>query len=291
AYPDPRLRDVKIDSSSSGRKELAHWITSPYHPQTARVMANRIWLHLFGQGLVTPPNDFGVYGQKPTHPALLDHLASRFRDDLDWSIKALIREIVLSRTYQLDSSPTNLKEDPENRYLTRHLRRRLDAESLRDSILHACGTLDPTPAEGSDIRHLEILVNRAPNLHRPSIHRSVYLCYLRNSPPQELTAFDLPLATKPLAQRNETMLPSQGLFLLNSEFMLSQAQALAHSLSHTLSADEKLSLLWQAVLARTPRTEEREAALALLQQTPESDHPWQVLTQALLASNEFRYVD
>src|SRR5690606_29724622 len=109
--------------SSSGRKELAEWLTRPDHPQTARVMANRIWLNLMGEGLVATPDDFGVYGARPTHPELLDWLAQRFVDE-GWSIKRLIRTIVLSRTYQLSSEgPSQLLEvDPENKLWARHTR-------------------------------------------------------------------------------------------------------------------------------------------------------------------------
>ena len=113
---------LAIDSGDSGRASLAAWLTPPNHPQTARVMTNRIWLHLFGRGLVTTPDDFGVYGARPSHPELLDHLAQRFVDQ-GWSMKRLIRSIVLSRTYQLDSrcDTTNASRDPECQRLTHHL--------------------------------------------------------------------------------------------------------------------------------------------------------------------------
>ncbi|MEO8497626.1 MAG: PSD1 and planctomycete cytochrome C domain-containing protein, partial [Planctomycetota bacterium] len=130
----------EIDPQQSGRLQLAEWLTSDDHPLTARVMVNRIWLHLFGEGIVRTPNDFGVYGQRATHPQLLDHLASRFVRE-GWSIKRLIRAVVLSRTYQLSSqaSAEIIDADPQNKLLARHSRRRLDAESLRDSMLKVSG--------------------------------------------------------------------------------------------------------------------------------------------------------
>ena len=132
-----------IEKSQSGRLELAYWLTDAQHPLTARVMVNRVWLHLFGEGIVRTPDDFGVYGQRPTHPWLLDYLASRLVRNR-WSIKELIREIVHSRTYQLSShlSLSLRNADSENRLLTHHQRRRLDAEALRDSMLTASRQLD-----------------------------------------------------------------------------------------------------------------------------------------------------
>ena len=172
---------VEINAAQSGRLELARWLTNHRHPLTARVMVNRIWQHLFGHGIVDTPYDFGVYGARPTHPQLLDHLASRFVRG-DWSVKQLIRAIVLSRTYQLSSLADDalLTKDSSNELLTRHNRRRLDAESIRDSMLKAAGQLDLQPGDGSLVRHRDILVNLAGSLHELSNKRSVYLCYLRS---------------------------------------------------------------------------------------------------------------
>ncbi len=221
-----------VNDKQSGRRQLAAWLTSPSHPQTARVMANRIWMQLFGQGIVATPDDFGVYGARPTHPELLDYLAERFVRD-DWSIKRLIRSVVLSRTYQLDSRCEEqlVRADPENQWLARHNRRRLDAESLRDSMLQSSGNLDLRWGQGSAIEHNESLINWPPgeatNLHRDSNHRSVYLCMLRHSPPPELAAFDLPDGVAASSQRAVTTLPTQALFLLNSRFVVEQAEAMA----------------------------------------------------------------
>ncbi|MDF2378229.1 MAG: PSD1 and planctomycete cytochrome C domain-containing protein [Verrucomicrobiales bacterium] len=287
AYPDKTLGELTIDPSGSGRRELAKWLTDKKHPQTSRVMVNRIWLHLFGKAIVGTPDDFGVYGEKPTHPELLDHLAARFSGDHDWSIKSMIHEIVLSRTYQLDShaSPESIAADPENIWVSRHTRRRLDAESIRDAILKVTGNLNPEPADGSPIRHLDILVNRAPDLHQPSNHRSIYLCFMRNSPPRELAAFDLPDGLTVTGKRDETMLPTQGLFLLNSPFIKNQADYLARS------SGDNVREMWRRVLNREPSQTELAGARYLLENTEPEERAWPVLAQALLATNEFRYVD
>ncbi|MCB1233820.1 MAG: PSD1 domain-containing protein [Verrucomicrobiae bacterium] len=295
------------DRGQSGRLELARWLTRKDHPLTARVMANRVWHHLFGQAIVGSPDDFGIYGDRPTHPELLDHLASRFMAE-GWSVKKLIRSIVLSRTYQLDSAaPERLIEaDPENRWLARHSRRRLDAESIRDAILRASGDLDLTPGDGSIIRHRDILLNLAGNLHEPSRHRSVYLCMLRNSPPPELAAFDLPDGTKVTGERDVTTLPTQSLFLINSPFVVEQSRILARRLIGGTAASDPESAAAEAirrVLNREPASGEVERAVALLRdvdaalQNREPDaklraeSAWTTLCQGLFAASEFRFVD
>jgi hypothetical protein len=297
--------DTSTDSSTgmpiapdeSGRRQLARWLTHDDHPLTARVMVNRIWLHLFGEGIVRTPNDFGVYGERPTHPELLDHLANRFVHE-GWSVKRLLRAIVLSRTYQLSSLAPDAARaaDPRNLLLARHNRRRLDAESLRDSMLRVSGRLDLQPAEGSIVRHRDILVNLAGSLHQPSNHRSVYLCYLRSSPPEELAAFDLPDFTAPVGQRDVSTVPGQALHLFNSPFVIDQAGWLARAV---LPADQddaaRVRFAFRRVLSRDPDEEELRGAMDLVQATkPESgsdERVWAGLCQALLILNEFRYVD
>jgi hypothetical protein len=293
AYENQALCDISIPQEQSGRRQLAEWLVHPQHPQTARVMVNRIWAQLFGKGLVATPDDFGVYGEKPTHPELLDHLATSFVAEHHWSVKAMIRSIVLSRSYQLESRAAAgaIKSDPDNRWLARHLRRRMDAETLRDSILKASGDLNPEPANGSPIRHLELLVNRAPNLHKPSNHRSVYLCMLRNSPPEELVAFDLPDSLKVAGKRNETMLPTQSLFLLNSDFVTAQAQTFANSLDAKSETEARIQSVWKRTLNRVPTPTELSDARFLVDTMQPRSQAWPALCQALLATNEFRYVD
>jgi len=294
-----------IDPTSSGRLALARWLTRGDHPQTARVMVNRVWIHLFGRGIVTTPDDFGVYGSRPSHPQLLDHLATRFVQD-GWSTKKLIRTIVLSRTYQLSShaSEASIDADPEARWMSRHKRRRMDAETLRDSMLMVSGQLNRTPGEGSAIQHMDVLVNKHGSLHKPSNHRSVYLCMMRNSPPPELAAFDLPRFINVKGQRNVTTLPSQSLYLLNSRFVVQQAEHFARRLvaSDAETDEARVHVAYQLALNRQPRSNEAESAVALVRSasasTGDADRDegkdvgaWAVLCQALLASNEFRYVD
>ncbi|MDA1161642.1 MAG: PSD1 and planctomycete cytochrome C domain-containing protein [Planctomycetota bacterium] len=288
---------LKIDPKQSGRLQLAEWLTQPDHPLTARVMVNRIWLHLFGQGIVGTPDDFGVYGERPTHPELLDHLANRFIND-GWSIKRLIRSIVLSRAYLLSSDAADavIKADPENLLVARHNRRRLDAESLRDSMLTVSGQLNLEPADGSIIRHRDILVNLAGNLHQPSNHRSVYLCYLRSSLPPELAAFDVPDFTTVTGQRDVSTIPGQALHLFNNPFVIDQATHFAHSITNDAADNEiRIRLAFRRALNRDPMQNELDQATELVESTAaelKSDEvAWISLCQALLITNEFRYVD
>lgn len=288
---------LNINAKQSGRLELAKWITDKQHPQTARVMVNRIWMHLFGNGIVRTPDDFGVYGERPTHPELLDHLAFRFMEN-EWSIKQLIRSIVLSRTYQLSSfaKESLIQADQENLLYARHSRRRLDAESLRDSILLVSGQLNPEPAKGSIIQHRDILVNLAGNLHQPSSHRSVYLCYMRSSLPPVLAAFDLPDFLKPIGQRKESTVPGQALHLFNNPFVVEQAGYLARLvMSESRQPETRIRYAWNRVLKREPDSDEVEYAISLLKMIKtESKNElvaWSSFCQGLLATNEFRYVD
>ncbi len=307
---DAVLAELAIEPAASGRAALAAWLTDPNHPQTARVMANRIWLHLFGRGLVTTPDDFGVYGARPSHPELLDHLAGRFVDQ-GWSMKRSIRAIVLSRTYQLDSrcDAETAQQDPDHRLLTHHRRRRLDAEALRDSMLQASGAIDYAPAKGSAIEQVDALINWPPgeatDLHRKIPNRSIYLCMLRHAPPKELAAFDLPDGVGIAGQRESSTLPAQTLFLLNSDFVVEQADTLAERLLQFESIEDRqrIEAMFAAILHRSPSDDESAQTLAFLRQTDlqlaeEVTEPnrlrqraWATVCQALLMTNEFRYVD
>lgn len=300
---------VKVNQKQSGRLELAQWLTHPTHPLTARVMVNRVWLHLFGQSIVDTPDDFGVYGARPTHPELLDHLARRFMTE-NWSVKKLIRAIVLSRTYQLNSQATaaQTQADPENRWLTRHNRRRLDAESVRDSILQASGELNLSPRHNSDVAQLDTLINWPPGesaiIHRPNNHRSVYLCLLRHAPPLELSAFDLPAGVRVMGRRHITTQPAHGLYLLNNPMVVNQSNRLAVKLLEEASSDHVARVNWvyRRVLQRDATKEELNRAIELVKETQneldsgilKSDREtraWAALCQGLLASNEFRFID
>ena len=301
ALQPPATPEFAVSTRESGRLQLARWLTSTARPLTARVMVNRVWLQLFGRGLVGTPNDFGVYGERPTHPALLDHLADRFINE-GWSIKRLIKAITTSRTYRLTSrdTPERVAADPENSLLSRHLRRRLDAESLRDAMLAASGQLDRSPGDGSIIRHRDILVNLAGNLHEPSNRRSVYLCYLRGSPPPSLAAFDLPDFSEPVGQRGVATVPGQALHLFNNPFVVGQAEHLAQRIySMATTVETRVDLAFRFALGRSPDRRERERATAVLaglqssldEGETDSLRAWTGLCQGLLMTNEFRYVD
>lgn len=288
---------IAIDPQQSGRLQLAQWLTRPDHPLTARVMVNRIWMHLFGEGIVRTPDDFGKYGALPTHPELLDHLAIRFVND-GWSIKQMIRAIALSRTYQLSSraSENLIKADSPNLLGARHNYRRLDAEALRDSMLQVSGQLDLRHGDGSIVRHRDILVNLAGNLHQPSNLRSVYLCYLRSSPPPELAAFDLPEFTAVTGQRDVSTVPGQALHLYNSPFVIDQASCFARRVvSEGSDSEARVRSAFRRALGRAPDERECAHALQLVQSSNEDplaeDQIWSSLCQALLITNEFRYVD
>ncbi len=296
--PDQQDADVAPpDVKQSGRLQLAHWLTRPDHPLTSRVLVNRLWQQAFGEGLVRTPDDFGQYGERPTDPQLLDHLATRFVAD-GWSIKRMIRTIVLTRTYRLaaDADAKLLAADPQNLLFARHDRRRLTAEALRDAMLQTSGRLDRTPGDGSLVAHRDILVNLAGNLHVPSNHRSVYLCYLRSSPPPELAAFDLPEFTTVAGRREISTIPGQALHLYNSPFVVEQAAHFARRVTKESSDPvSRVAAAWSAAYGREPSDEERRQAVefvsAAAAELRSTDKAWSALCQALLISNEFRYVD
>jgi hypothetical protein len=303
----PTAVNIAVDPKQSGRLQLAQWLTRPDHPLTSRVMVNRVWQQLFGEGIVRTPDDFGVYGERPTHPEMLDHLAVRFVKG-GWSLKHFIRTVVLSRTYRLASAcdPSLRERDPENRMLARHSRRRLDAEALRDAMLHASGALDAQPGRGSLIQHSDVLINKMGNLHQSSPHRSVYLLMLRNSLPPELTPFNMPDGTAVTGKRDVTTLPTQALYLLNNRFVVEQAQALADRVIASSAGDDdqaRIRAAYRRTFAREPQPLEIDRARDFLRDadlsrvSAETDdrtrnrRVWAAFCQALLASNEFRYLD
>ena len=256
-----------IGSGESGRRELADWLTSKGNPLIARVMVNRIWLKLFGEGLVASPNNWGTTGQAPSHPKLLDHLALQFMSD-GWSIKKTIRRIVLSDAYQRSSEmhPENYERDPDNKLLWRFTPRPLDAEALRDSILAIGGGIELRRPYGSQISETgDNRVGRGFNQDRLKAdvrYRSVYLPILRDDLPDALGLFDFadPNASKP--KREATNVPSQGLYLMNNPVVLIEAAAMAKNLIKEFSDRE--SQIWNAFLrafGRQPDENDRRAAM------------------------------
>lgn len=256
----------------SGRLQLAQAVST--HPLAARVAVNRVWLHLFGSGLVRTPSNFGKVGDTPGNPQALEYLAWRFRES-GYSIKALIREIVLSATYQASAagSEANEKIDGENRFFWKMNRRRLDAEAFRDSLLAAAGTLD---FEGFGKPSLSVT-------DPTNARRTVYARAGRFRQDETLSLFDFPSASVTCEQRVSTNVPLQKLYVLNSEFVKGQATALA------ARAGQDLDALYRFALGRTPSA--REAAQAREFLAGEDKQAWIQLAQVLLSSNEFAFVD
>jgi len=298
---------AKINTKQSGRLELADWLVHDDNPLTARVMANRVWYHLTGRGLVTTPDNFGAMGQRPSHPELLDHLALKFRQN-NWSVKSLVRTIVLSRTYRLSSSPTTAgtARDPDNTLFWRMNHRRLDAESIRDAILTASGQLDPTPRKQSIISEIgDANVGRNANLTRrineSNRHRSVYLPIVRNRLPEMLRLFDFAEPSIIVGRREVTTVPAQALFLLNSSFVIEQSDHMARRiLAGSTDNPARVRQAYQQALGRTPSDAETAAATGLVRDTiaslPSGDdagkqlQAWSGLCQSLMACAEFRYL-
>ena len=291
---------AKIAPGQSGRLELANWLTAPENPLTARVMANRVWQHLFGEGIVSTPDNFGATGERPTHPDLLDYLANRFVAN-GWSVKQLVREIVLTRTYQLNSASDakNFAADPDNNFLWRANQRRLDAESIRDGILAVSGRLDLQAPHGSPISTLgDTDLGRAARttLKGDSRHRSVYLPIVRDMLPEALDLFDFAEPSLVVAAREVTTVPSQALYMLNSPFIRENAAAFAKRFQGT-SADpkERITAAYLTAFSRPPTAAEITRAESYLktQATERGGSTESALTtfcQALFASAEFRYV-
>jgi len=288
-------------SKQSGRLELAQWLTHRDNPLTARVMVNRVWQKLFGRGLVTTPDDFGVAGAKPSHPELLDYLALRFMEQ-GWSVKQLIKEIVMSRAYQrgTDQSEFSQQSDPENIWLWRMAPRPVEAEVLRDSILALSGQLDPYPPKQQFLERFHPQKDAELNTFKPFLtseaivdhHRSVYLPVVRGTLPEIFAAFDFAAPERPMAQREESVVPAQALFLMNNGWVLEQARhAAIRLLSDTSLADDtqRLRRLYERAFFRAPTPAEQSRALAFLQ-TAEPEPAWTSLCQTVIASAEFRVV-
>jgi hypothetical protein len=282
-----------IPSSSSGRVELAQWLTRKDNPLTARVAVNRVWQTLFGRGIVTSPDNFGYLGDRPTHPELLDWLAVRFMED-GWSMKKVIRRIVLSRTYQLSSEHhvANYKNDPDNRFLWRQNLRRLEAEAIRDGMMVVGGTLKFDPPSGSASQAAGA-ARRPSYTLRDSPHRSIYLGLPRGAAvPEILSIFDLANPNLVVAQREVTTVPSQALFLMNSPFVAEQAKGLAKRVVDAPNLDDagRVDLAFTLAFGRPASAKEREKVLAYVGKNASSPL-WAGACHALLASAEFRYLD
>jgi cytochrome c553 len=290
----------KIDAKHSGRLELARWLTQKENPLTARVLANRIWFHLFGTGIVETVDNFGVLGKTPTNPQLLDALA-RYVMDHDWSVKQTIRAVVLSRAYQLssDHSDANYAVDPANTLTWRMNRRRLDAEVIRDTTLAASGLLVlERPAPILDPKENGELGRNVPvgSTRSADSHRSVYLPARRGLTNEMLDLFDAADSNLVVGQRDVTTVATQALYMLNSPFILEQADAIAERVlgqDRSSDAAARVDRLYRLILARPAAEQEvsRGTAFVKSYSSDASDESaaWSALAQVLFSSAEFRY--
>jgi hypothetical protein len=298
-----------FSKASSGRRELAEWIAARQNPLTARVYVNRVWHYLIGVGLVRTLDNFGSTGELPSHPELLDDLATRFMDG-GWSTKTLVRELVLSRAYRMnsDDNPQAAAIDPENRLLWRMNRVRLDAESLRDAMLTVSGQID-LRIGGPNISSAK-LNEKSDNGQSTEyeydfadVRRSVYTPAFRNRMHELFEVFDFADPNSSVARRNVTTVSPQALLMLNSTFLMQQARLAAERAlrSNNLSDEQRVEKAFRELLGRPPSNEERQIALAALTLEPGGAggvdfdaarlDKWQGLYQGLFGCIDFRYLE
>jgi len=294
-----------VKSSGSGRLELARQMTDPAtNPFIARVMVNRVWHHLFGRGLVGPVDNFGVLGEPPTHPDLLDFLADRFVRD-GWSLKRLVRDLVLSRTYRMSTlgDPAAAAADPQNLHLHRARLRRLEGEAIRDAMLNVSGRLDRTQFGPSVPIHLTPFLD---GRGRPTSgpldgdgRRSIYLGVKRNFLSPMLLAFDTPIPFSTVGRRQVSNVPAQALILMNDPFVHQQAGAWAKRvLGEPGSTDERLTVMYVAAFGRPPTADQTTACREFLTEQAAryradvtDRRPWADLAHTLFNAKEFIYLD
>jgi hypothetical protein len=296
-----------FDSTGSGRLQLADLIASSSNPLTARVMVNRVWLHLFGQGIVATPDDFGRMGESPTHPQLLDYLAAGFVED-GWSIKKLIRRIVLSRTFRQSSRPDDqaAKIDPGNQLLHHYPAHRLSAESVRDTILAVSGRLDRKRYGPSINPHRKKEIDYRKLWSGPldgDGRRSIYTKVTRMEGPQFLELFDFPNPTVTRGSRDRTNVPAQALALLNDPFVIDQARFWAEQLvaSDDDSFADRVQSMFLRAVGRSPNEAELQRFVSLVRRL--SDNPsateaallkdksvWQDAAHAIFNMKELVYI-
>ena len=309
----PRRALTLVDSSQapfavqgSGRKELAHSIASSENPLTARVMVNRVWHHVFGRGLVETVDNFGVQGKLPTHPELLDHLALQFMDR-GWSVKSLIREMVLSQAFQRVSSGSEkaMSMDPENLLLQHYSTRRLEAEAIRDAMLFVSGRFNPEMyGEGVPIYLSEFMKGRGRPAQSGPLdgdgRRSIYISVRRNFLSPMMLVFDMPIPFTTFGRRNTSSVPAQSLTLLNDPFVSQQAEVWARHvvLLKELDATHRIRHMYREAFAREATDIEVEEGIGFLESQAEyyalaSDgwlndvRPWRDYCHAVFNMKEF----
>jgi len=339
---------VSIPAKASGRLELGRWMASDDNPLSARVMVNRVWQHMFGNGIVRSPENFGATGLAPTHPELLDYLALDFQNN-DWSVKTLIRKIATSRIYRSDSefSASSFQVDPENQFIWRMEPRRLEAEVLRDSILRISGDLDSDRPRGSLVSEIGTalvrdgvlistigssnpdvktgLPSRSPGgrsrmkrnggmqgststaspslakIDQPVLYRSVYLPVIRDNVTRSMEVFDFAESSMVIGVRETSNTPDQGLYFLNNQFVIQQADKMATRLIKEESQiKDQIKLAFLLAFGRRANSTELRAAESFYRNFETSRSRFgpssnvqklSALCQGILASAEFRFVN
>jgi hypothetical protein len=282
--------------AGSGRLELAEQINAASNPLTARVIVNRIWHHLMGRGIVATTDDFGVLGQRPTHPELLDFLAQRFVAD-GQSIKRMIRAIVLSRTYRMSSKadPDAVAIDPENELWHHHPPKRLEGEAIRDSLLAISGRLDPQPFGPPVPIHLTPFMDGRgrPGVNGPldgNGRRSIYIAVRRNFLSPFMLAFDTPVPFSTMGRRNVSNVPAQALILMNDPFVVEQAERWATRVrAECDEPGERIRWMYLSAFARQPTEQELQLALQFVGDST-AEERWAELAHALINTKEFIFL-
>ncbi len=298
------LQQPKIPSDASGRMQLAEFLTEPANPLTSRVMVNRVWAKLFGVGLVATPDNLGVLGSRPSHPELLDYLSIRFVED-GWSMKTLIKEVVMTDAYSRSSAPMSIQAtaDPEGKLLSHRSIKRLTSESIRDTLLQFSGQLDPTFYGPSVPVHLTAMMTGRgrPSKSGPldgANRRTVFTEVRRNFLNPFLLAFDTPLPSTTVGQRARSNVPAQSLSMLNDPFveLMSKRWVEKHVAARELQDDQRVDLLKKLFLqayTREPTSSELEICEDALRTNPAdaySEAAWLDLVMAVVNAKEFIYV-
>jgi hypothetical protein len=291
-FPDPKTHP---EWHHTGRRlTLAQWLTKRDNPLTARVFVNRVWQFHFGEGIVRSVDDFGAQGTKPTHPELLDYLATTFVEN-GWDTKWLNKQIMMSSVYRQDSaeSPEAMTADPSNKLLWRKAPLRIEAEVIRDSMLYISGLLDKTMfgvqepiRRAADSQWIEDDKKGRPN------RRSVYLAYTRTRPVGFLHAFDAPdMTADNQAQRFRSSLPKQSLALLNNPLIMRTTRAFRDQVLEQSQGDIKGALVraFEAAYSRPPSGDELALAKQSIQEDSDPQEGFRLFLQALLAANNFLY--
>lgn len=290
------LTSLELETNSPEQRRrvaLANWIASKDNPLTARVIVNRIWQHQFGEGLVDTPSDFGANGTRPTHPELLDWLASELMAN-GWSLKHIHRLVLMSNTWQQDSRPraSGLSADAGSRLLWRFPPRRLEAEAIRDSMLAVSGVMDLRmggpgfsgfEVQAENVRHFFPKKNYGPEDWR----RMIYMTKVRQEQESVFGAFDCPDGSQVAPKRSRSTTPLQAFNLLNSAFVIQQSELFAKRLEEEVpeASTQRAALAYQLAFGRPATKQEANRALAFA-----TEHGWSALCRAILNANEFVFV-